>query len=355
MRLLKVAVLAFTSFCVTTQADTIRLKNGTVIEGTIIQDTGSQVKINADLIGDITVNRSDIDNASGVSKSAPVDSAVKRVVAADPVKVALEEAKKSGGTGHWKRSLSINGNFNSANFRQGSLGPGAGVTGADLGLQGVTYNYGLSAMIIRISPDARQTFEFRGNYNQAEYEPAGKVVDGYGAEASLLKIIGDRDDRYLFGNASYKVDKVANIEHEFEGLLGYGFKLIEDEKMRFDAGPGIAFSQFKKGSIHDNDLIVSAGFFERLEYKFNERVSLEQRLKARVGAEDTDAWKIDTEIKLRASLTENIGFSISGNYIYDNSLGPLPDTYLSAFPTFGIYRPAKKGRLSIQSGVEFGF
>lgn len=355
MRSLQVVFITFASFCVFAQADTIKLKNGTVIQGEITASSGSQVTIKADLIGEITVNRSDIDNTSSVSESAPVDSAVKRVVAPNPVKVAQEEAKKSGGTGIWKRSLSINGNYNSANFRQGSLGPGAGVTGADLGLQGVTYNYGLSAMIIRISPDARQTFEFRGNYNQAEYEPAGKVVDGYGAEASLLRIIGNRDDRYLFGNTSYKVDKVANIEHEFEGLLGYGFKLIEDERMRFDVGPGIAFSQFKKGSIHDNDLIVSAGFFERLEYKFNERVSLEQRLKARVGAEDTDAWKIDTEIKLRASLTENVAFTIAGNYIYDNSLGPLPDTYLSAFPTFGIYSPAKKGRLSIQSGLEFDF
>lgn len=208
-------------------------------------------------------------------------------------------------------------------------------------------------MIIRATAD--QVFEFRGNYNQAEYEPAGKVVDSYGAESNLLKIFNNQD-HYLFGSASYNVDKIALIDHEFETLVGYGFKLIEEENIRFDAGPGIAFSEFKKGTAYDGDLIVSAGVFERLEYKFNERVSLEQRLKARFGVEDTEVWKIDTEIKLRASLTENIAFTITGNYVYDNTLGPLPPTLLSAFPAFyGLYSPAKKGRLSIQSGLEFDF
>ncbi len=344
-------------------ASTIRLKNGTILKGEVLQDNGSQVTIKADLIGEITIARSDIDNTSRETQSAEDDSAhaaksaaMEQVTAPDPVTVARAETAKDPDKPYVKRSLSFNGNYSTANFKQGALGtvpPGFPDTGAGLGLQGVTYNYGVSGLYIRATKNS--VIEARANYNQAEYEPAGTVVDAYGAEASYLNILKN-PNRYYFGSISYNVDEIALIDHELETLFGYGFKLIDKPGIMLDFGPGIALSESEKGTAYDGDWIVSGGFFERFEYHFNERVSIEQRLKYRIGFEETEVWKADAEIKLRAALSKSIAFTITGNYIYDNTLGPIPSTILDSLPPFyGIYSPAEKGRLTIQSGIEWDF
>lgn len=352
----------------TASAATIRLKNGSVLKGEILQDDGNQVTIQADLIGQITVARADIDSttretdASQPEPAKPAASAaVERVTAPDPVKVARDETAKDPAKPYVKRSLSFNGNYSTANFRQGPLGAGipAGLpdTGAALGLQGVTYNYGVSGLYIRATKNS--VLEMRGNFNQAEYEPAGRVVDSYGAEANYLNILKN-PRRYTFGSVSYAVDEIALIDHEFETLFGLGFKLVDHPgKLTLDFGPGIGLSESEKGTIYDGDWIVSGGFFERFEYHFNERVSVEQRLKFRMGFEETEVWKADAEVKLRAALSKSIAFTITGNYIYDNTLGPIPAPILSGLGPLGLiygsFAPAKKGRLIIQSGIEWDF
>ena len=346
-------------------ASTVRLKNGTLIQGEITADNGTTVTIQADLIGEITVNRSDIDGSSSSTASsetaAAPESAVARVTAPTPLQVAKAETEKDPNKPYVKRSLSFNGNYSSANFNQGPLGStpipaGLPDTGAQLGLQGVTYNYGVTGMYLRATSDS--VIELTGNFSQAEYEPAGKVLDSYGAELNVLNILKN-PRRYTFASAAYKVDKIALIDHEFETIAGYGFKLIDDDGIMLDFGPGIALSESEQGTIYDGDWIVSVGFFERLEYHFNERVSIEQRLKARMGVEETEVWKIDAELKLKAALTEQVAFTITGNYIYDNTLGPIPSTILEGLgplgPLYSVFSPAKKGRLTIQSGIEFDF
>ncbi len=353
--------------CLTTLASaaSIRLKNGTVIEGEITNDDGTTVTIQADLIGEIKVARSDIDShrkdTDSAADPAATTSAVARVTAPSPVQVARSETEKDPNKPYVKRSISFNGNYSTPNFSQGPLGstpvpPGLPGTGAQLGLQGVTYNYGVSGLYLRATKSS--VLEMKGNFNQAEYEPAGKVVDAYGAEINVLKM-RPNPDHYFFGSAAYKVDKIALIDYEFETIGGYGFKMLETDKALLHFGPGVGVSQAKQGTIYDEDWIVSVGFFERFEYKFNEQVSLEQRLKGRLGVEETDVWKLDAEVKLKAALTKQVAFTITGNYSDDNTLGPIPGTILEGLgplgPIYSVFSPAKKGRLSIQSGIEFDF
>lgn len=360
MRATTVTALLFAGLASLSTAATITLKNGTAIVGEVIKDDAEQVTIQADLIGQITVKRSDVANvAQSSTGAAAADSAVTRATAPEPVQVAKQEAERDPTKPFWKRTLSFSGSYSSANYDQGTLGagipPGLPDTGASLGLQGATSTFNISALVIRATP--KQVFEFRGSYGNAEYEPAGQVVDNYSGEASLIQIFTPKT--YALGSVSYKVDKIALIDHEFEQIIGYGYKAIDDDRVKLDLIPGIALSESKQGTQYDGDWIFSAGFLERFEYHFNERVSLIQRLKYRIGIEDSNVWKLNAEVKLKAGLTEHASVTVTGIYTYDNTLGPIPPTILNGLGSLGPYysgfRPAEKGRLSLESGLEFDF
>jgi len=64
-------------------------------------------------------------------------------------------------------------------------------------------------------------------------------------------------------------------------------------------------------------------------------------------------------LKLKAGLTKSLSLILTGNYTYDNSLGPIPVTTLSGLgPLASLYKyfqPAKKGRFTLESGIELDF
>ncbi len=362
MRSFSIPVITIFCLCTMAQGGTIKLKNGTILKGEIIADTGESVTVRADLIGEITIVRADIDNTATEPATPAPESDVKRVTAPNPVEVAKGKVKTDPKKPFWKRSISISGNYSSASFDQGSFGnsalTSAGLpdSGASLGLQGVTSCYNLSALLIRAT--ATQIFEFSGSFGQAKYEPAtSKVVDNYGGTGSFTQILNPT--RYVLASSSYKVDKVALIDHQFEQIVGYGFKIIDTEQTKFDLIPGVSISESKQGTIYDGDWIISAGFLERFEYNFNERVAITQRLLYTIGVEETDVWKAVAQLKLKAGLTKSLSLILTGNYTYDNSLGPIPVTTLSGLgPLASLYKyfqPAKKGRFTLESGIELDF
>jgi hypothetical protein len=292
------------------------------------------------------------------SSKSPAAS-VKAATAPFPMQVAQAESAKNPNAPIWKRIFSISGNYSSASYRQGSFGNGipAGLpsSGAELGLQGETSNYNMSATVLRITP--QQLWEFNANYAKATYEPAGTVADAYSGTLKFTQILSDKN--YWISQTFYSVDKISNIDHDFEQIFGYGFKIIDNEQTKFDLIPGVALTEFEKGSVYDGDWNIAVGFLERFEYHFNERVSMVQRLKYRVAVEETDNWNLLAEVSLKAALTDNIAVNLTAKYDYDNVLGPIPTNVLAGLGSLGAlysgFRPAEKGRLTLQSGVQFEF
>lgn len=361
MRSSLLTLLALTSFsALVAPAATIKLKNGSVIVGAVMSETSETMVIKADLIGEISVARSDVESTVTDSPSSTSAAAsIKAATAPSPMEVAQAESAKNPNAPVWKRIFSISGNYSSASYDQGPLGPGlpAGApdSGAALGLQGKTSNYNMSATVLRITPE--QLWEFNANYAKATYEPAGTVANAYSGTLKFTQILSSQN--YWISQTFYSVDKISNIDHDFEQIFGYGFKIIDTEQTKFDLIPGIALTEFKKGSIYDGDWSIAAGFLERFEYHFNERVSMVQRLKYRVSVEETDNWNLLAEVSIKAALTDNIALNVTAKYDYDNVLGPIPTNVLAAYGNLGAlysgFRPAEKGRLTLQSGVQFEF
>ncbi len=335
----------------------IELNNGTRIIGTIEKQEGGKVFINAELLGQVIVDASAL--AKGETAVVVPPSEVKKSV---PIMVAAPPAapKSEKGKVIWKRSLSVNGSYNSASYVQGPIPgarPVAGVPdGAAVGLQGKQSTVMVSGLIARVTPIDAMTFN--GSYTYAKYEPSpSAVINSWSGEFTYTHVLTPRT--YALARSTYKVDKVSLIDHSFEQVVGYGYKIYDTDRTKLDVIPGVSALHEKRGTRYDDQWILSAGFLEHLEYAFSEQVSLEQKFKYRVGVEHPKVWAIDTSVGLNAKLSQHVSFNVTAGYTYDDTLGPLPATLAPIFLSFlspadvALLRPAKKGVLQLTSGITY--
>lgn len=337
----------------------IELTNGTKIVGTIEKQEAGKVYVKADLLGELVFDASAL--VPAVTAAVPPTEVKKATPPVAPVPVETATPTKDPNKVVWKRSLSVNGSYTSASYVQGPI-PGAPAafpyTGAQTGLQGKQSMVQFNGMLLRAS--ATEAFTLTGSYGYAKYEPAGAVMNNWSAEATYTHMLSAKN--YVLTRSTYKVDKISLVDHSFEQVVGYGFKLIDDAQDKLDVIPGVSAVNETKGTRFDNDWILSVGFLENYEHAFNERVSLEQRFKYRIGVKDTDVWAINSYLGLKAAITEQMSFNVGATYTYDNILGPLPATLTATYLGLGLspaqiaaLRPAKKDQLLITSGIEFAW
>jgi hypothetical protein len=124
MRSSLLTLLALTSFsALVAPAATIKLKNGSVIVGAVMSETSETMVIKADLIGEISVARSDVESTVTDSPSSTSAAAsIKAATAPSPMEVAQAESAKNPNAPVWKRIFSISGNY-SSQLRSGPTRP----------------------------------------------------------------------------------------------------------------------------------------------------------------------------------------------------------------------------------------
>jgi len=368
---------------------TLELANGTKLVGSVTKEEGGKIYFHADLVGDVVIDaaavvkREDTAAVAGSTPAAPTAPAAGAAGAAaavpppssQPVPVvttapagpsapassapgAPSEAAAATGKAFWKRIISVNGSYTSASYTQGQIkgAPAGFPTGAQAGLQGANSTLQASGTLIGATP--YQAFSLTASYGYANYQPAGTVMNNHGAEMTYTYVLSPLD--YLLTRTTYKVDKPANVEHAFEQVFGFGHKFIDTPQTHLDLIPGVSLVDDARGTAWDNKWILSAGFLEHLDHAFNERVSLEQSFKYRVGVDHTEVWYINAYLGLKAAIAEHISFTTGGTYTYDNTLGPVPPALAAAFLAQGVppaliaeLQPAKKGQFLLTSG--FGY
>lgn len=339
----------------------IELKNGTRIVGTVQKEEAGKLYIEAELIGSVVIDASAVVQASAAENATPPASTSAPQLAAAPSGAPGALPKNSKDRVVWKRSISVNGSYNSAAYVQGEIPgapPGLGLEGSALGLSGRQKMVQLSGTIARVTP--LQAVVLTGSYTYADYAPAGRVVDNWNTELTFTQMLSDK--RYLLARSTYKVDEISLIDHSFEQVLGYGFKIIDNERTQFDIIPGLSEVNERKGTAFDDEWILSVGFLQNLEHAFNERVSLQQRFKYRVGVEDSEVWSINAYLGINSALSERVSLNVGLTYTYDNTLGPLSPSIADSLLAAGLppsvvsqLRPANKDQLQLTTGIEFSF
>lgn len=357
-------LLAFLTLCLASaglHADVLYLKNGDILSGKVTGRADGKVTLKGTLFGEVVVNESDIASFKlGESAAAPVDPAAAAAHEAAPVAVSTAPVASNVGSanpanfqGHasdpnkpvWSRSITFGGSYNSAPFEQGQIqGAPPGVTGAAVKLPGRIQ--GLQAALTLVRTTQNDAHSLEAAYNYTDFQPTGRQVDNYNAAFAWNHKLSERT--YTMSRTSYSVDQIKHVDYSAVQLLGFGYKVVNTQKTKFDVVPGIVVQKEKKGNRWDGDVQFGAGFMESFYYFFNQAAMFEHRLLYRQSIEESDIYALDAYAGFKGMLNPVLGLSVGVTYLYDNTLGPIP-----GYPPTVIAQ--KKDTLQLTSGIQIKF
>ncbi len=338
------ALLTF--FATALTADVVRLKNGDTLTGKITNRANGKVTLKGDLFGEITFNEADVvafKVGENVSAAAPASGG------STANNSNFQGQKDNPQKPVWTRTLKVGGNYVSPTYIQGQIpNTPAGTTGAALGLPGKVLGVQASASFMRATLSDVHALDLA--YNYVDYEPAGTQTDNYSATFMWNHKLSDRS--YTVSRTSYSVDQIKNIDYSALQMFGVGYKVIDEQQLKFDIVPGLVALQEKKGTVNDGDLQVGGGFLQNLVFYPHAAASIEQRLLFRQSFEDSDVYLVDAYLGFKGMLSAKLGVSVGLTYTYDNSLGPVSFPFGGTTVTIDAQ---KKDSLTITSGFEYKF
>lgn len=320
-------------------ADSIRLKNGSALVGTVTKTEGGKIYFSDSILGALVLNEADVTVSKSGSTVAPTPSEVAgesaTAASAPTAGPAISVAASAGSANFqgqakdpnkpvWTNSFSVGGSYNSALFEQGQLqNAPPGVTGAALKLPGRTYGVQASLSFMRTTQTDAHSLDFAQTLSDSE--PNGRIADNFSGVFAWNHKLTERT--YTASRSSYTIDNVKNIDYSAIQLFGYGYKVVNTLQAKFDVIPGILLMREKKGNQYDGETIVGAGFAESFFYYFNPYAAFEQKMLYRRSIKDSDLYVFDAYIGFKGMLSANLGLTVGVSYVYDNTLGPLPAPY----------------------------
>jgi len=316
-------------------ADSIRLKNGSALTGTVTKKEAGKIYFSDSILGELVLSEADVTVSKSGSSVAPTASEVAPEAATATAGAAISAAASAGSANFqgqakdpnkpvWTRSFSVGGNYNSAIFEQGQLtNAPRGLTGAALKLPGRTYAVQGALSLMRSTQNDAHSLDFTQTISDSE--PNGKVADNFSSVFAWNHKLTERT--YTVSRTSYSIDNVKYIDYSAIQLFGYGYKVTNTQQAKFDVIPGLLLMREKKGTKYDDQTIVGAGFAESFLYYFNAYASFEQKMLYRRSIKDSDLYVYDAYVGFKGMLSANLGLTVGVSYVYDNTLGPLPAPY----------------------------
>jgi len=222
------------------ELDVVRLKNGDVLRGTIVEATEKQMILDHPVLGELTIP---VDQIESVPEDAP------RSGAAEPEPAQAEkEEKPAEPKVKWKSNIDVGFNATYGNSEDQSLA-------IDVGTD-------------RKSP--RSHLKLDASYYFATSD--GDTTD------NEFKFIGNHDwlvpesKWFYFGRGSYEFDEFESFRHRVTGHAGPGYHLIEADDLTIDLKAGLGA---RKQFVSDNEDVEFEAIAQALgEWQITDRQTL---------------------------------------------------------------------------------
>ncbi len=181
--------------------------------------------------------------------------------------------------------------------------------------------------------DAEIKARYKAGRLEDNYRLLGEFADDSGTTTAqrILASVESRFDvqerLFVFGYLEYDDDKFSGFKYEVESAIGVGYKIIEDENLRFlvQVGPGYRYSKFSTPVPPAVPLVSSSedGILVRgsaeLEYDITETTFLSNAL---IVTWDSDRTKIENTTALTTKLIGDLSTRLSLN-VRHNTDPPL--------------------------------
>lgn len=132
------------------------------------------------------------------------------------------------------------------------------------------------------------------------------TAEAYGLQWQSRRELAD-EHNYIFGLAAWNKDKFSGYDQQIREVVGYGRRVLDNEKHRFDAELGVGFRQsdLRDGTSEDDNIARLSGNYE---WQISETAKFNQLLAVESGSDNTYTESVS---KLTADIWENFAIVLS--------------------------------------------
>lgn len=296
--LLSLSAVSFSAVSVAV-ADTVELKNGDVLHGTIGQISSDNLKLKADAFGEIGIKLDQVKSykidtpavvqfkdkppvtgavTGGENKTIKVDD---QPLAFDTVKVINPPAED------WNGSVLLNSALARGNTNKFTVGLDA------------------KAALRRENYYNNDRTTLTGQYNFGQSGTGDDTV----TDTDNFQLFGKYDrfwTQKLYGYVATKLehDRIADLYYRISPNVGLGYQWIETPATNFftEGGLGYTFERFDDDTSNDH---VTLRLAYHLEHALNDKVSAFHNLEYLPGIEDPGDYNLNADAGLKMTLVQN--------------------------------------------------
>lgn len=259
-----VPILVFSFSCSAATVSVLRLKNGDRLTGSVISETEDNFILQHAVLGELTVPKASV--VQRIEKPLEPVSGGEQMVAGSEEGDAAGRPKEGSSGDDQDESNSVSATREKEDPWSFTL-----EIGSDLRISEVRKRDFFTRFKPRYDKDP---WTIVGDF-QIEFGKTDKKVTAaeYEGHTRLEYDFGERS--FMFNDSRTKRDLIRNLSRTFEDSVGYGRRLIEEEKLKLslDFGANFLREEFTDG-IEQNDFAFRLG--EQLEWEISQQLSLDQ-------------------------------------------------------------------------------
>ena len=320
MRKLILAFVALAAACTVARADEVVFNNGDKLTGKIVSADGAKLVIETTVAGKVTV---DLSNVKTFSTDGPVElrlkdgSTLKDSIGPGEADGAVA-TKGSGNVAAQPLPIANIAKINPQENWTGSIVAGALITRGNSN----TDNVNVSIDAVRRREDDRMTASAAYLYGKQEDPSTGDdstTVDNWFLLGKYDYFLSEKT--YLYALGRVERDRIANLDLRVSPSVGVGYQWIERPDFNFstEAGVGWVYEDYETGDSEDH-------FAGRLAYhvdkKLNDKVSVFHNLEYLPSLEDIEDFNLNTDLGIKASMTERMFTQFKVEWKYDAEPAP---------------------------------
>jgi putative salt-induced outer membrane protein YdiY len=190
-------------------------------------------------------------------------------------------------------------------------------------------NLSLKAEAVRATSADRITANARALHGETD---GTQTAAQYGLGGRYDYSVSDRT--YAFGQANYLRDELANLKMRLSGAGGIGYRLIDEEKQKFEVYAGLGYSRedYFDPTIVAGELRTSYGFAEVVlgeesSHQLTDTTRLRQKLALYPNLDDPGEFRGEFDAGIAVAINRTLDLTVGVNYRYNSDPGTGLDNY----------------------------
>jgi putative salt-induced outer membrane protein YdiY len=145
-----------------------------------------------------------------------------------------------------------------------------------------------------------------------------KNAEHYQADLRYDRFLSDKNSLYALAGAL--MDEFAGYDSRVHGQLGYSRYFVKNDTTEFvgEIGADVANEDYVDGVDPNRATIVAAREMLGIKHKFNDSVSLEEKIEAYENVQDFDDLRVLNGIALTSQVSGKVSIKLSHTLTFDN-------------------------------------